>query len=63
MPIQQIFPEPIYLSKLNRILTKEELREINKHKKKTYKKEGNRNEVLTASKDSGSLVYSKSLPF
>ena len=42
MSIQQIFPEPIYLSNLNRTLTKEELREINKHKKKTYKNEGNR---------------------
>ena len=41
MPIQQIFPQPIYISKLNRALTKQELRAINKHKKKTYKNEGN----------------------
>jgi len=41
MPIQQIFPQPIYISKLNRALTKQELRAINKHKKKTHKNEGN----------------------
>jgi len=41
MPIHQIFPQPIYISKLNRALTKEELRAINKHKKKMYKNEGN----------------------
>ena len=41
MPIQQIFPQPIYISKLDRALTKEELRAINKHKKKMYKNEGN----------------------
>ena len=42
MPINQIFPEPIHVSKLARALTKEELRAINKHKKKTYKNVGNR---------------------
>lgn len=29
----------------------------------SYKKEGNRNEALTATKDGGSLVYIKGLPF
>ena len=32
--MQQIFPEPVYVSTLDRALTKEELRTINKHKKK-----------------------------
>ena len=41
MLIHQIFPEPIYISKLNRALTKKELGIINKHKKKTDKNEGN----------------------
>ena len=39
--ISAIFPQPVYLSKLDRALTKEELRTIHKHKKKTYKNEGN----------------------
>ena len=41
MLIQSLFPTPIYISKLERKLTKEELKIINKHKKKTYKNEGN----------------------
>ena len=41
MPIHQIFPQPIYVSKLDRALTKEELRAIHKHKKKTSKNVGN----------------------
>ena len=41
MPIHQLFPEPIDSSKLNRILTKEELNTIDKYKKKTYQNEGN----------------------
>ena len=39
--ISAIFPQPVYISKLDRALTKEELRTIHKHKKKTYKNEGN----------------------
>jgi len=39
--IYQLFPEPVYSSKLERALTKEELKIINKYKKKTYKNEGN----------------------
>ena len=42
MKIHQIFPEPIYISKLERTLTKDELKIINKYKKKkTYKNAGN----------------------
>jgi uncharacterized protein (TIGR02466 family) len=41
MPIHQLFPEPVYFSKLERALTKEELKTINKYKKKTYKNAGN----------------------
>ena len=36
MPIYQLFPEPVYYSKLERSLTKEELKTVNKYKKKTY---------------------------
>jgi len=32
MRIDQLFPQPLYFSKLERGLTKEELREINRHK-------------------------------
>tara|TARA_R100001132_G_C3262333_1_gene86126 strand:- start:755 stop:1366 length:612 start_codon:yes stop_codon:yes gene_type:complete len=42
MPIHQLFPIPVDFSKLDRVLTPKELREINEHKKKTYKNEGNR---------------------
>ena len=41
MRIDQLFPQPLYFSKLERGLTKEELREINRHKAKTYKNSGN----------------------
>ena len=41
MTIHQLFPEPIYFSKLDRALTKKELKTINEYKKKTYKNEGN----------------------
>jgi len=41
MPIHQLFPEPIYFSKLDRALSQGELRTINKYKEKTYKNEGN----------------------
>jgi len=41
MTIQSIFPQPVYFSKLERALTKEELQTINKYKKKTYKNTGN----------------------
>jgi len=41
MLIQQIFPEPIYISKLDRPLAKEELKIFNQHKKKTTKNIGN----------------------
>ena len=41
MIIHKLFPEPVYFSKLERALTKEELKTINKYKKKTYKNAGN----------------------
>jgi uncharacterized protein (TIGR02466 family) len=41
MVIHQLFPEPVYVSKLERTLTKEELEIVNEYKKKTYKNEGN----------------------
>ena len=41
MKINQIFPEPVYRSKLERALTSTELKMINEYKKKTYKNEGN----------------------
>ena len=41
MRIYQLFPEPVYFSKLERALTKKELKTINKYKKETYKNEGN----------------------
>ena len=43
MTIHQIFPEPVYFSKLKRVLTKEELRMIHKFKKKKNPNEGNTN--------------------
>jgi len=46
MPIHQLFPEPVYFSKLERELTKEELKTINKYKKKACPNIGN-----TASND------------
>jgi len=41
MPIYQLFPEPVYYSKLERSLTKEELKTVNEYKKKTKKNVGN----------------------
>ena len=41
MTIRQLFPEPVYFSKLERVLTKEELKIFNEHKKKTHKNTGN----------------------
>ena len=39
--IHQLFPEPVYSSKLDRALTKKELKTIAKYKEETYKNEGN----------------------
>ena len=36
MPIYSLFPEPIYFSTLERVLTKKELRTLNTYQKKTY---------------------------
>ena len=36
MLIHQLFPEPVYVSTLERVLTQEELKTVNKYKKKTY---------------------------
>jgi len=41
MTIHQLFPEPLYFSKLDRTLAKEELKTINKYKKETHKTQGN----------------------
>ena len=41
MLIHQLFPEPLYFSKLERVLTQEELKTVNKYKKKTKKNVGN----------------------
>lgn len=41
MRIDHLFPEPLYFSKLERVLTKEELKILNEHKKKTEKNSGN----------------------
>ena len=41
MIVHALFPQPIYFSKLERELTKEELKTIDAHKAKTYKNEGN----------------------
>ena len=41
MIIRQLFPEPVYSSKLDRELTKKELRTIAKYQKETYSNEGN----------------------
>ena len=46
MIIHQLFPEPVYFSKLERALTKEELKMVDEHKKKTVQSDGN-----TISKD------------
>jgi len=41
MIVHQLFPQPVYFSKLERELTKEELKTINEYKKNTHKNEGN----------------------
>ena len=41
MIIRQLFPEPLYFSKLERVLTKKESKTINEYKKKTAFNEGN----------------------
>ena len=41
MIVHQLFPEPLYFSKLERELTQEELKIINEHEKKTCKNAGN----------------------
>jgi len=41
MIVHSLFPQPVYFSKLERVLTKEELKIFNEHKKKTKKNEGN----------------------
>jgi len=41
MIIHSLFPQPVYFSKLERALTKEELKVIDKYKTKTYKNKGN----------------------
>ena len=47
MPLYQLFPKPIDLSKLKRALTKEELKTIDDYKKKTYKNIGNTTSIDT----------------
>jgi len=41
MKVHQIFPDPVYISKLERVLTKEELNMVHEYKKKTKKNAGN----------------------
>jgi len=41
MIVHQLFPKPVYASKLDRTLTKKELKILNEHKKKTKKNAGN----------------------
>ena len=41
MIIHQLFPEPLYFSNLERVLTQEELKIFNEHKKKPHKNIGN----------------------
>ena len=41
MIVHQLFPEPVYFSRLERVLTKKELGTINKYKEKAYKNHGN----------------------
>ena len=40
-PLHQLFPEPLYFSNLERVLTQKELKILNEHEKKTYKNAGN----------------------
>ena len=42
MIIHQLFPEPLYFSNLERVLTQEELKIFNEYKKETHKNNGNR---------------------
>ena len=41
MSVERLFPEPLYFSKLERVLTKKELKIFNEHKKRTHKNTGN----------------------
>ena len=41
MIIHQLFPEPLYFSNLERVLTQEELKIFNEYKKETHKNTGN----------------------
>ena len=41
MIVHQLFPEPLYFSKLERVLTQKELKILNEHENKTYKNAGN----------------------
>ena len=41
MIIHALFPQPVYFSKLERELTKKELKTLNKYKKETYSNAGN----------------------
>jgi len=41
MPVHPLFPQPVYFSKLERSLTKEELKTVNEYRKKVFKNEGN----------------------
>ena len=52
MIIHQLFPEPLYFSNLERVLTQEELKIINEYKKETHKNTGN-----TTSNDSYVLEH------
>ena len=47
MPVHPLFPQPVYISKLERKLTKEEVKAINKYRKKTYKNSGNITSIST----------------
>ena len=42
MSVEHLFPEPLYFSKLERVLTKKELKIFNEYKKETHKNNGNR---------------------
>ena len=41
MSVEHLFPEPLYFSKLERVLTKKELKILNEYKKKPEKNAGN----------------------
>ena len=41
MSVEHLFPEPLYFSKLERVLTKKELKIFNEHQKETQKNAGN----------------------